>query len=199
MKYLLWCLVLVCQFAKGDTEIPRAYRVIADHYGIPAIVFFSIVMQESGKAAKGKFLPWPWTLNIDEKPYYYATREEAELALLNTLDKAKAHGEVGKVAVGLGQIYMPAHISNFKSPLQALDPTFNLNYAAQLLLSHYLETVQDGNPNWWIAVGRYHSPYRESPARAYRQLIFKRCQKISDRCSAFGKPDYFDNRVATRQ
>jgi hypothetical protein len=195
MKYLFAVSIFLSQialsqFALGAVEIPRAYRIIADQYSIPAVVFFSIAMQESGKTKQGKYLPWPWTLNIDEQPYYYATREAAEVALLQALDAARANGKIGKVAVGLGQIYMPAHIHNFQSPLQALDPTHNLHYAAQLLATHYLSTVRAGNPDWWIAVGKYHSPHREAPAKAYRSMVYRRCLKISNRCNAFGNPEH---------
>lgn len=197
MKGIIAAAVLVgqitlSQIAWAAIEIPRAYRIIADQYNIPAVVFFSIAMQESGKTKQGKYLPWPWTLNIDEQPYYYATREAAEVALLQALDAARANGKIGKVAVGLGQIYMPAHIHNFTSPLQALDPTNNLHYAAQLLATHYLSTVRDRNPNWWVAVGKYHSPFAEKPAKAYRLMVYRRCLKISDRCSAFGDPHHAD-------
>ncbi len=187
---LILLFVLPVSVCVAAPEIPRAYRIIADQYGIPPLVFFSIAIQESGTSKNGRHLPWPWTLNLDEKPLYFATREDAEHALLTALDAAKKHGRVARVAVGLGQIYMPAHLAQFESPLQALDPTYNLHYAAQLLLTHYASTWREGNPDWWVAVGRYHSPYSEGPARRYRQLVFKRCQKISDRCMAFGNPEH---------
>lgn len=190
MKGLIAGVIFLSQLVFGAVEIPRAYRIIADQYNIPAEVFFSIAMQESGKSKSGKHLPWPWTLNLDEKPFYFSTREDAERALLRALDAAKADGKIARVAVGLGQIYMPAHIHHFRSPLQALDPTNNLHYAAQLLATHYLSTVRDRNPNWWVAVGKYHSPYAEKPAKAYRLRVYRRCLKISDRCAVFGDPKH---------
>lgn len=172
-------------------EIPRAYRIIADHYGMPADVFFSVTLQESSKAGNGKVLPWPWTLNIDEKPFYFDTREEAETALIDAMTRAAREGRIGKVAVGLGQIYMPAHADNFKSPLQALDPTINLNYAARLLVKHYVWTVEQGNPDWWIAVGKYYSPGNgpkgKAQAKSYRQSVFNRCLRFSERCYDYGQ------------
>lgn len=172
-------------------EIPRAYDLIANRYGLPPEVFFSIAMVESGKLETGKvrdrrFLPWPWTLNIDEKPYYFDTREEAEVALMKALIRAEKEGRVGKVAVGLGQIYMPSHINQFASPLQALDPTVNLNYAAKLLVEHYIWTIKQGKPDWWVAVGRYHSPGNENAAKQYREMVYSRCTRFSNRCSYLG-------------
>lgn len=184
MKWLMVFAALIA--AQSIAEIPRAYRIIADHYGVPSDVFFSIALQESGKSGRDKFLPWPWTLNIDNKGYYFDTREEAEIALLSAMDTAKQHGKVGRVAVGLGQIYMPSHLNQFVSPIQALDPTRNLNYAARLLAQHYRATQVEGSPDWWVAVGRYHSPGNARLANAYRQLVFKKCLKISARCHAYG-------------
>ncbi|HWV14884.1 MAG TPA: hypothetical protein VN030_05575 [Cellvibrio sp.] len=187
---LTGCFALMfSQMVKAD--IPRAYELIADHYGLPREVFFSIAMVESGKLEIGKnrdrrFLPWPWTLNIDKKPYYFDTREEAEAALMQALVKAEKEGRIGKVAVGLGQIYMPAHINQFVSPLQALDPSINLNYAAKLLVEHYIWTIKRGKPDWWIAVGRYHSPGNENAAKNYRELVYSRCARVSSRCSSLG-------------
>lgn len=174
-------------------EIPTAYQIIAKRYGIPSEVFFAIALQESGKSGKGssdgqrKFLPWPWTLNIDEKPFYFETREEAEAALLSAMDLAASNGKIGKVAVGLGQIYMPAHHNNFVTPIQALDPTINLDYAARYLVKHYLDTLLEGRADWWIAVGRYHSPSNEKYARQYRALVFKQCLRVSNRCYVYGE------------
>ena len=167
-------------------EIPRAYRIIADQYGVPADVFFAIALQESGKSGSDKFLPWPWTLNINNKGYYFDTRAEAEMALLAALENAKRQGKVGRVAVGLGQIYMPSHITQFVSPIEALDPTRNLHYAARLLVDHYQATRREGLPDWWVAVGRYHTPSNTKLANAYRQLVFKKCLKISARCHSYG-------------
>lgn len=188
---LLLALVFISCPQRSFAEIPRAYEQIANRYGLPTEVFFSIAMVESGKLETGavrdrRFLPWPWTLNIDEKPYYFDTREEAESALMKALLKAEKEGRVGKVAVGLGQIYMPAHINQFASPLQALDPTVNLHYAAKLLVEHYIWTIKQGKPDWWVAVGRYHSPGNANAAKQYRELVYSRCIRFSNRCSYLG-------------
>lgn len=186
MKIVLGvCIALIAMAARAD--IPRAYRIIADQYGVPVEVFFSIALQESGKSGRDKFLPWPWTLNIDDKGYYFDTREEAEIALLTAMEVARHKGKIGRVAVGIGQIYMPSHVNQFVSPIQALDPTENLNYAAKLLAEHYLNTLKEGTPDWWVAVGRYHSPGNKKLANVYQQLVFKKCLRISTRCHAYGR------------
>ena len=183
----VWVFILLMAAQSAMAEIPRAYRIIADQYGIPADVFFAIALQESGKSGQDKFLPWPWTLNIDKKGHYFETREEAEIALLTAMDKAAREGKVGRVAVGIGQIYMPSHAHRFDSVIEALDPTINLNYAAQLLVEHFVNTWREGSPDWWQAVGRYHSPSNHALAKEYRELVYRKCQKISVRCNEYGR------------
>lgn len=183
MKLLLLLIAVIA--TKAHAEIPVAYRIIANQYGVPPEVFFSIALQESGKSGENKFLPWPWTLNIDRKGYYFDTREKAEMALITAMDDAREQGKVGRVAVGIGQIYMPAHVNQFDSPIQALDPTTNLHYAARLLALHYLNTLNEGSPDWWIAVGRYHSPGNQKFATEYRHLVFKKCLRVSNHCHVF--------------
>lgn len=173
--------------APAFAEIPRAYRMISAHYGIPADVFFSIALQESGKSGKGKFLPWPWTLNIDNRAHYFDDRASAEHALAQAMLDASREGRIGRVAVGLGQIYMPSHVTQFETPLDALDPTINLHYAAKLLVTEFLWTVRQGNPDWWVAAGRYHTPSRPSLAAEYRARVIARCHLISDRCGEYGR------------
>jgi hypothetical protein len=178
------CIGLLAMTVRAD--IPRAYQIIADQYGVPVDVFFSIALQESGKSGRDKFLPWPWTLNIDKKGHYFDTREEAEIALLTAMEAAKQQGSVGRVAVGIGQIYMPSHVNQFVSPIQALDPTENLHYAARLLADHYVYTLKNGAPDWWVAVGRYHTPSNKRLASEYKKLVFKKCLRISMRCHTYG-------------
>jgi hypothetical protein len=188
MKILLGLVLLYCTtLSYAQTEIPRAYRIMADAYGIPSVVFFSLTLLESGQSKEGRYLPWPWTLNIDEKGYYFATREAAEITLLRVMAREEAKGNIAKVAVGLGQIYMPAHHDQFSSPLQALDPTINLKYAATLLSGYYRETVAAGKPDWWVAVGRYHSPYNHAQAVRYSGWVYSRCIKVSNQCDRFGR------------
>ncbi len=170
-------------------EIPRAYRVVAERFGVPVDVFFAINLQESAWAPKGSgkhYLPWPWTLNIDNQAFYYKTRYEAEKALITAVYDAKAVGKTAKVAIGLGQIYLPSHAHKFVSPLLVLDPTVNLHYAGQLLAEQYVWTVRQGKPDWWVAVGRYHSPSNSVLADEYRQRVFQRCVKFSGQCASYG-------------
>lgn len=165
----------------NGAEIPRAYHTVAERFGIPAEVFYSMILQESGKSNNGTYHPWPWTLNVDHQAYRYETRADAEHALKQFL---VTHT---RIAVGLGQIYLPAHKQHFSDPVILLDPAVNLHYAASLLANEYANTKKQGQPNWWVAVGRYHHPSNEWYATNYRSLVFLKCRKFSNNCLNYGK------------
>jgi soluble lytic murein transglycosylase-like protein len=91
-----------------------------------------------------------------------------------------------RIAVGLGQIYLPSHGKFFEDKTQLLEPGINLNYAARILASEFQWTLKQAKPNWWLAVGRYHTPSNPLLAKAYREGVFKRCQKMSQTCTHYG-------------
>lgn len=162
-------------------EIPRAYWIVAERHHVPAPVFYSLVLQESGLTRRGRFHPWPWTLNVDQRPYRFETRQDAELALTDFI--AANH----RIAVGLGQIYLPSHGHRFRNPLRLLDPRLNLEYAAHLLAREYQWTRRNGHANWWTAAGRYHAPSNPAAAAEYRHRVFARCRSLEIACEAYGE------------
>jgi len=165
------------------TAIPQFYHLYATKHGVPVEVFFSVIKTESGRTFSGRYLPWPWTLNVNHKAYYYDNKRAAVLALQGFLQNPK-----NKIAVGLGQIYLPAHGKKFPNPLALLDPHVNLNFAAQLLKYEFTRAKKKyGRSNWWTAAGRYHHPSKEKYAKPYREIVFRKCQKITDHCHLFGQ------------
>ncbi len=168
----------------AQAEVPKAYQVVANAYGIPLEVFYSVMMAESGmKHPQGNnYLPWPWTLNVELKPYFFDTQQEAVVALRQFL----AVNQKARIAVGPGQIYLPSHGKLFKDPAVLLDPAINLHYAAKLLAQNFQWTLDQGKPNWWVAVGRYHTPSRPDLAIPYREAVYARCKKMSASCANYG-------------
>jgi hypothetical protein len=166
--------------ASALARIPKAYWIVAERHQIPAAVFYSVVLQESGMTRKGRFHPWPWTLNVDHTPYRYETREEAEAALADFM--VTNH----RIAVGLGQIYLPSHGHRFRNPVGLLDPRLNLEYAAHLLALEYQWTHRNGGGNWWTAAGRYHAPSNPTAAADYRRRVYGRCLKLALPCEQYG-------------
>jgi hypothetical protein len=164
----------------AQAKIPRAYVIVAERHQVPVPVFYSVVLQESGLTRNGRFHPWPWTLNVDHTSYRFDTREEAEAALVEFI--AANH----RIAVGLGQIYLPSHGHRFSNPVRLLDPRLNLEYAAHLLALEYKWTRRNGGGNWWTAAGRYHAPSNPVAAAEYRRRVFERCRKLELPCDAFG-------------
>lgn len=166
--------------ASATAGIPTAYYKISKKYGIPVEVFYSMILQESGRTVNGRYHPWPWTLNVNHKAYRYDSQREAVKALYQFMDGKNT------IAVGLGQIYLPAHGHVFEDPFVLLDPRINLEYAAILLATEFLYTVKKKNPNWWEAVGRYHAPSNKKYAHKYRREVFEKCLKITRSCINYG-------------
>lgn len=166
-------------------QMPNAYIQISQQYGIPSEVFFSVMMQESSSKINIKsrniWVPWPWTLNVELKPYYFSNKQEAKTALRQFLATDNK-----RIAVGIGQIYLPSHGHLFNDPTVLLEPEINLHYAAKLLADNFQWTIDRGNPNWWTAVGRYHTPSRPDLAIPYSENVYARCKRISPHCDRFG-------------
>lgn len=161
-------------------SIPKAYHAVSERYGIPAVVFYSMILQESGRTLRGRYHPWPWTLNVNHKAYRYDSHQEADAALRSFMQGGNT------IAVGLGQIYLPAHQHVFDDPTVLLNPRVNLEYAAITLLREFVWTAKRGTPNWWLAVGRYHAPSNEKFASIYRTQVFEKCSRISADCASYG-------------
>ncbi len=147
---------------------PPLYRKIAAEEGVPPFLFFAMIANESNAELNtGNFMPWPWTLNVRGKSYYFETRQNAYKALLQHLNETES------VDIGFGQVNWRYHKSALLNPWRALDPIFNLHCAAKMLREQYEETH-----DWWIAVGRYHSPSNEQRAQDYRNKVKLKWEKF---------------------
>lgn len=164
-------------------HIPDAYHIVADKTKVPVIVLFSIALQESGRKVSGTYLPWPWTLNVENESYYFSSRIIAENALKNFVNIKKSK----KIAVGVGQIYLPSHGHMFRDPVDILDPATNLFYSANILATEYRWLKRNNMASWWMAAGRYHTPSRPDLARTYRDLVFNKCTKYIGQCDDYGE------------
>ncbi len=163
-----WCVTAQAQ------SIPFGYQRIAKTYQVPVKVYYAMLTQESGLSTKHGFRPWPWTLNIAGKSRRYENRKAAYQAL----KQAIASG-IKLVDIGAGQVNWHYHKDKLGGLWQSLEPYHNLKVAAQILRYEY---ERSGRKNWWIAVGRYHSPgqkpkqlarakdYERRVKRRYRQM-----------------------------
>ena len=119
-------------------------------YVMPRGLLRAVALVESGRHG----VPWPWTLNIDGRPYYYETHAHA----VRDLKRApQARTDVGLMQVNLGW-----HGQRFARPAEALDPRRNLAAAAA-----FLAELHAAHGTWTAAVGRYHGG---GPARRGRYI-----------------------------
>lgn len=153
---------------------PPAYQVAAHAGGTPSELLYAVAKTESNTKLRIGYFPWPWTLNIKGKPFYFATRQEACSAALEGI---REHGERG-VDIGLTQQnWGYVGKSWFSHPCDALDPYANLQAASKQLRRYY-----DSSGDWVTAAGQYHRPAGGQPAKRYRAAVRSRLNQI---CAQF--------------
>lgn len=123
--------------------IDRASRQM----NVPADVMLAISLTETGRKMQGEFRPWPWTVNMEGKGFWFDTREEA----LAYVKKRHAQG-ARSFDVGCFQINYKWHGQHFRSIEDMFDPQINATYAAKFLGDLFRETG-----GWTRAAGAYHS------------------------------------------
>jgi len=154
----------------ADEFVPAGYRMIAAEHGIPQSVLFAVALTESGKPTgqAGTLRPWPWTLNVAGRGYFFDSRQAAWQALTAYLKEGKR-----SIDIGLMQVNWRYHQDQLGTPWQALDPYHNLRVGAGILQSCYV-TRQD----WWASVGCYHAPTDTHRADRYRRRVVSHWQRI---------------------
>ena len=142
--------------ARADA-IPAAYRKMATQTAIPPMVLYALALTESGRSSAVGVRPWPWTLNIQGRSFFFGSRKLAWLKLKQAIAAHKT------VDIGPMQVNWQAHKNKLGNAWQALDPWRNLRAGAQVL-ADCLARHRD----LWRAVGCYHSgneriagPYRD--------------------------------------
>jgi hypothetical protein len=133
----------------------QAAKHAARQTGVPAEVLYALTRTETGRARKGRLQPWPWTVNIQGKGYWFATKSEA-------LTFATLHFDSGARSfdVGCFQVNFRWHGEAFNSIADMFDPKMNAMYAAGFLSE--LKQVSQG---WEDAAGAYHSRTPELKAK----------------------------------
>ncbi|MCP5410151.1 MAG: lytic transglycosylase domain-containing protein [Chromatiaceae bacterium] len=157
----------------ANAEVPTGYRLVASDYDIPAEVLYAVGLAESARRvdSTGTVRPWPWTLNVQGKGFFYASRAQVQRALDGFLD-------VGfeSIDIGLMQVNWRYHQNYLESPQLALDPYHNLRVAAKIL-----RECHQSRQDWWEAVGCYHAPNNPHRADRYRARVFKHWQRVTRR------------------
>jgi hypothetical protein len=149
-------------------HLPKAER----YHNIPTHWLAAIASTESGRYHKrlGMMLPWPWTINVNGKGYYFDTKGEA----INKIEEYRAKG-ITNIDVGCMQVNMRYHGHAFANIQQALEPRYNVAYAARFLRSNF-----DEFRSWKEATAAYHS---RTPSRGkrYFNTVFRKWEKVTDK------------------
>ena len=154
----------------GADSVPTGYRTIATERGIPYTVLYAVALTESGKrvASADVYRPWPWTLNVAGRGYFFDSRLEAWQALTDWLQAGRR-----SIDIGLMMVNWHYHQERLGTPWKALDPYHNLRVGAGILQDCYV-TRQD----WWASVGCYHSPTNSYRADQYKRRVVSRWRRI---------------------
>ncbi|OUS07489.1 hypothetical protein A9Q96_06160 [Rhodobacterales bacterium 52_120_T64] len=135
-------------FAKGDAGLCNVAAVFAANDGaLPPKVLLALTLVETGRNRQGEFQPWPWTVNMEGKGFWFDTRAEA----VNFVTQSYAEG-ARSFDIGCFQINHRWHGEAFVSFNQMFEPAANAAYAAKFMTSLFRE-----GGSWSWAAGAYHS------------------------------------------
>lgn len=127
---------------------------------IPTHLLAAISTTESGRWHKdlGMAVPWPWTINVAGKGYYFNNKAEA----IARVQQLQAQG-VESIDVGCMQVNLKHHRRAFSNLNEAFDPQTNVAYAAKFLRDNYADLG-----DWIKATAAYHS---RTEARGKEYLV----------------------------
>ena len=129
---------------------------------------------EAGRQMGDSRRAWPWTLNHAGKGLYFDTRAEALAYLKKATRKGRTNIDVGCMQINH---YWHGHV--FSSAEEMIEPTRNIEYAAQ-----YLKELYARHGSWVEAVKHYHSPDEARGTRYFKG--FEAAQRILNENSTGG-------------
>ncbi len=142
-------------FAAADPLVEGAklctqyFPVEEQRNSIPTHLLAAIATTESGRwhSGLGMNVPWPWTVNVDGKGYYYDSKAEA----MAQVQRFQSQGHES-IDVGCMQVNLKHHPRAFANLDEAFDPRTNVAYAAKFLHDNYADLG-----DWIKATAAYHS------------------------------------------
>ncbi len=197
MNYFIRIIFSICIFFPFCTTAKGSEKLIYDKYitesskcaahfkraekkhQIPSDILHSISLQESGRRHEklDKIIPWPWSVNVEGKGYYFNSKNAAASFIKQQMLFGKK-----SIDVGCMQINLYHHPNAFASVSEALDPKSNIEYGAQFLREKY---EQFGS--WKKAIANYHSANNKL-GLSYRNSVLKIASNIDK-----NKFDYFNS------
>jgi soluble lytic murein transglycosylase-like protein len=124
---------------------------VARAYDIPLGVLYAVGLTETGNRGSLR----PFAMNVDGKPLFFSNLDEA---LVRFDDERKRGARF--IDIGCMQINHRFHSKAFANVRQMFDPALNVAYAAQ-----FLKQLRAREPNWTLAVARYHAGPNNDPAQ----------------------------------
>ncbi len=158
---------------EGAKQCTQYFPVKEREYGIPVHLLAAISSIETGRYHKGlgMALPWPWTINVEGKGYFFQSKAEAVAETRRHLNNGKR-----SIDVGCMQVNLKHHPKAFANLEEAFDPEKNVGYAAKFLRNNY----SDLDNSWVKAAAAYHSrtpsrgnPYLQKVAGAWQKIVTK--------------------------
>lgn len=145
---------------EGARLCTQYFPVEEQRKNIPTHLLAAIATTESGRYHKGlgMSVPWPWTINVEGKGYYFGSKAEAIAQVQNLQSRGYQ-----SIDVGCMQVNLKHHPRAFQNLEQAFDPAANVAYAATFLRDNYA-TLGD----WIKATAAYHS---RTPVYGQRYLV----------------------------
>lgn len=153
---------------RGSQKCNHYFSTYEKQYHIPENLLKAISLTETGtwSKAENKKVVWPWTINVNGKGYYFPTKQAAVLAVKKLKNKGYE-----SIDVGCMQINLKHHPEAFENVDKALDPKYNIEYAAKFLSKNYKNTH-----SWKTAVKHYHSKNLERSGK-YQQVVYNNWKK----------------------
>ncbi|WP_158236033.1 transglycosylase SLT domain-containing protein [Hydrogenovibrio sp. SC-1] len=141
---------------------------VGRNLGIDPIILYGLAVQESSPPDQHR--PWPWTINVAGKGYWFNTKSEAVEAI-----KIATRLGIQNIDIGMMQINWKWHGHHFKSYSEALDPKRNLETAASILKTFKNYPI-------FVAIGKYHCPSKvpwcERAAQEYAVKVVNRIKSL---------------------
>jgi len=140
------------------------YIAAAKTYGLDPTSLYAVSILESKMTVNGMCAPYPWTLNYDNKSYYYQDYKSAKKGL----EEFMRQPGLSKPDVGLFQVSLRYHRQDVGKASDLLDPKTNILVGAKILA----EAVHSTDDKI-LGYGRYHTwnPRREKEARIYGKKV----------------------------
>lgn len=171
----IWMVFVAAPAVAGSPDLPALCELAAirsaQARAMPPDVLRALTLTETGRKLDGGFRPWPWTVNIAGKGYWFETKAEA----IAFVQQAHANG-ARSFDVGCFQLNYRWHGAGFASFDEMFDPDANATYAASFMADLYAE-----GGHWGWAAGAYHSrtPSLGSKYRARFERILAKLKPVA--------------------